>query len=82
MGAARGAAIAAVVGEIANNDAGIGAAAGVVMVGGMMSRQGRRNQAQAQQQKTQQQNAAYDQKRSTYNRAYSACIEGKGYTVK
>jgi hypothetical protein len=84
-GAARGAAVGAVVGEIANDDAGKGAAAGAaggVMVGGMKSRQSRRQQAQAQQQQTQQQDAAYDQKRSTYNRAFGACLEGKGYTVK
>jgi Glycine zipper len=84
-GAARGAAVGAVVGEIANDDAGKGAAAGAaggVMVGGMKSRQSRRQQAQTQQQQTQQQDAAYDQKRSTYNRAFGACLEGKGYTVK
>ena len=84
-GAARGAAVGAVVGEIANDDAGKGAAAGAVggaMVGGMKTRQSRRAQAQGQQQQTQQQDAAYDQKRSTYDRAYSACLEGKGYTVK
>jgi hypothetical protein len=84
-GAARGAAVGAVVGEIANDDAGKGAAAGAAggaMVGGMKTRQSRRAQTQGQQQQAQQQDAAYDQQRSTYNRAYSACIEGKGYTVK
>ena len=84
-GAARGAAVGAVVGEIANDDAGKGAGAGAAagtMVGGMKTRQSRRNQAQAQQQQAQQQTAATDQQRSTYNRAYSACLEGKGYTVK
>lgn len=84
-GAARGAALGAVVGGIANDDAGKGAAAGAAagtMVGGMKIRQKRRNQAQAQQQQVQQQNTAMDEKRSTYNRAYSACMEGKGYTVK
>ena len=84
-GAARGAAVGAVVGEIANDDAGKGAAAGAVggaMVGGMRQRQARRQQAQAQQQQAQQQAASYEQKRNTYYRAYSACLEGKGYTVK
>jgi len=84
-GAARGAAIGAVAGEIANDDAGKGAAAGAAagaMVGGMKTRQNRRQQAQAQEQQAQQQDAVYEQKRSTYNRAYSACMEGKGYTVK
>jgi len=84
-GAARGAAVGAVVGEIANDDAGKGAAAGAAggaMVGGMKTRRSRRQQAQTQQQQVQQQNAATDQKLTTYNRAYSACLEGKGYTVK
>ncbi len=84
-GAARGAAVGAVVGQIANDDAGRGAAAGAAggaMLGGMRARRLKREQAQAQQQQAQQQSAAYEQKRSTYNRAYSACLEGKGYTVK
>ena len=37
-----------------------------------------RQQAQAQEQ----QNAAYSQKQNDYNRAFGACMEGKGYTVK
>jgi hypothetical protein len=37
---------------------------------------------QAQQQWANQQANQYQQKRSAYNRAYSACLEGKGYTVK
>jgi hypothetical protein len=84
-GAARGAAVGAVVGKIANDDAGKGAAAGAAggaMIGGMRKRQKRRQQAQAQEQKAQQGAAAHAQKRDTYNRAYSACLEGKGYTVK
>jgi len=84
-GAARGAAVGAVVGEIANDDAGKGAAAGAVggaMVGGMKSRDQKRQQQAAQQQQAQQQEAAGAQNRSAYDRAYSACMEGKGYTVK
>ena len=84
-GAARGAAVGAVVGEIANDDAGKGAAAGAaggVMVGGMRKRDKEREQVQQQEQAQQQQQAAYDQARSTYNRAFGACIEGKGYSVK
>ncbi|MFO7496107.1 MAG: hypothetical protein R6X05_10810 [Desulfobacterales bacterium] len=41
----------------------------------MKTRQGRRQQ-------TQQQQAASDEARSTYNRAFGACMEGKGYTIK
>jgi len=84
-GAARGAAVGAVVGKIANDDAGKGAAAGAaggVMVGGMKTRQQRRQGAQQQQQASQQQQATYDDARNTYNRAFGACMEGKGYTVK
>jgi hypothetical protein len=84
-GAARGAAVGAVVGKIANDDAGKGAAAGAAggaMVGGMKSRDQKRQQQAAQQQQAQQQEAAVAQNRSAYDRAYSACMEGKGYTVK
>lgn len=85
VGAARGAAVGAVVGEIASDDAGKGAAAGAaagVMAGGMRQRQSQRTQAQAQAQKAEQEQAALAQKRDTYNRAYGACLEGRGYTVK
>jgi len=84
-GAARGAAVGAVVGEIADDDAGKGAAAGAAagtMAGGMKTRQGRSQQAQEQQQVTQQQESLYGEARNTYNRAFGACMEGKGYTVK
>jgi len=80
-GAARGAAAGAVVGEIANDDAGkgaaVGAAAGTVAGG---SRQ--RRQANAQQQQQQQQQQATQGALATYQRAYAACLEGRGYTIK
>jgi len=80
-GAARGAAAGAVVGEIANDDAGhgaaVGAAAGVV-AGGSRKRQERRaGEQQAQQSQAQQQQAM-----GTYYKAYGACMQGRGYTVK
>lgn len=78
-GAARGAVIGGVVGEVADDDAGEGAAAGAaagVVAGGMKTRQGRRQQAEQQQQ------AATDEARNTFNRAFGACMEGKGYTIK
>lgn len=84
-GAARGAAVGAVVGEIADDDAGKGAAAGAAagtMAGGMRTRQGRRQQAQQQEQASQQQSAAHSEAQNAYNRAFGACMEGKGYTVK
>lgn len=79
-GAARGAAVGAVAGGIAG-DAGKGAAAGAAagtMVGGMKKRDQAKQQAKAEQQ----QSAATASKQTEYNRAFGACMEGKGYTVK
>lgn len=90
-GAARGAAAGAAVGAIAG-DAGKGAAigaAGGAVAGGARKRGAAReaeaaqNQAQAAaQQQAQAQSAELQQKLATFNRAYAACLEGKGYTVK
>ena len=79
-GAARGAAGGALIGAIAG-DAGKGAAIGAVggtMVGGARKRRRMRenNQAIAQQQQ------AASQQKQNYQRAYAACFEGRGYTVK
>ena len=77
QGSARGAAVGAAGGAIAG-DAGKGAAIGAAsgaLLGGMR----KRNDAQTQH--TQQQ-AAVDQVHASYNRAYKACLEGKGYTVQ
>ena len=77
-GAVRGAAAGAVIGEVANGDASDGAAIGAtagVIAGG---RQARRNQAA----RTQQAQAAQAGSLDTYWRAYSACMSGKGYTVR
>lgn len=79
-GAARGAAVGAVAGAI-GGDAGTGAAAGAAagtVAGGMKKRTQQRQQAQVQGQ----QSAADSQKQNDYNRAFEACMEGKGYTVK
>jgi hypothetical protein len=76
-GAARGAAGGAALGAIAG-DAGTGAAAGAVvgtMAGGRRARQQRA--AQNQQAQTQQQELL-----QTYYRAFGACMEGRGYTIK
>jgi hypothetical protein len=84
-GAARGAAVGAVVGEIADDDAGKGAAAGAAggaLMGGFKKRDKKQAQAQQQQQQQQQAQAASGQKQDAYNRAYKACLEGKGYSVK
>ena len=69
-GAARGAAVGAAVGAIAG-DAGKGAGAGAV-VGGVAGR--RRGKAEQQ--------AATAEAQNTYARAFSACMEGRGYTVR
>lgn len=77
QGAARGAAGGAVIGAIAG-DAGKGAAIGAAtgtMVGGSRARQNRRAQQNSAQAQTQ---GAMD----TFNRAYAACMEGRGYTIK
>jgi hypothetical protein len=79
-GAARGAAVGAVAGGI-SGDAGKGAAAGAAagtMIGGMKKRDKEKAAAQNQQQ----QNAALSSKQTEYNRAFAACMEGRGYTVK
>ncbi len=87
-GAARGAAGGAVIGAI-TGDAGRGAAIGATagtMAGGAAVRRGRRAAAQQQKQQAaqaQQQAAATDkQKLDTFKKAYGACVEGRGYTVK
>jgi hypothetical protein len=76
-GAARGAAGGAVIGAIAG-DAGKGAAIGAAtgtVVGGSRARQNRRAAATQSQAQTQ---GAMD----TFNRAFAACMEGRGYTIK
>lgn len=79
-GAARGAAVGAVGGAIAG-DAGKGAAVGAA-VGGTASvmRQNRANRdaAAASQQAQAQQQAGY----ANYEKAYGACLSGRGYSVK
>lgn len=76
-GAARGAAGGAVIGAIAG-DTGQGAAIGAVagtMAGGRRARQ---NEAAQQQAAT----SGKQQQIATFYRAYGACMEGRGYTVK
>lgn len=83
-GGARGATVGVAAGAIAG-DAGKGAAIGAAsgaLIGGMRRRDQQRRQAQAEQQWAQEQAAQYNQRRGSYNRAYSACLEGRGYTVK
>ncbi|MBV9725527.1 MAG: hypothetical protein JO299_10185 [Gammaproteobacteria bacterium] len=87
-GAARGAAGGAIIGAV-TGDAGTGAAAGAAagaLAGGAAKRQAKRDAAAAQQQQQavaeQQAQASIAQQKATYVKAFSACLEGKGYTVK
>jgi OmpA family protein len=79
-GAARGAAVGAVGGAIAG-DAGKGAAVGAA-VGGtatvMRNNRANREAAAASQQAQAQQQAGY----ANYEKAYGACLSGRGYSVK
>lgn len=79
-GAAKGAAVGAIGGAIAG-DAGKGAAVGAgvgAASGAHKRRKGEKQQKAAQQQVAKQQEAKVE----TYQRAFGACMEGKGYTVK
>jgi hypothetical protein len=90
-GAARGAAKGAVVGEVADNrtigdeghlDAGEGAATGAA-VGAAKGRRAQKKawkQAEAQAQQTAQTQDV--QKKDTFKKAWGACLEGRGYSVK
>ncbi len=51
-------------------------------IGGMRSSKQNSQADQQRKQWEQQQANQYMQQRNTYNRAYAACLEGKGYTVK
>ena len=87
QGAMRGALGGAAIGAIAG-DTGKGAAIGAVtgtMVGGARQRQKQQANAQANaqyQQQVAQQQQANAQKQQNFQRAYGACFEGRGYTVK
>jgi hypothetical protein len=78
-GAARGAAIGAAGAAAGGGDTEKGAAGGAAagaVTGGIKQRQGKQEQAQQAQQ--QQQQAAT----ATTDKAFAACMEGRGYTVK
>lgn len=81
VGAAKGAAVGVAIGAIAG-DAGKGAAIGAVAGGVAGRRQGK--QAQAQQNQQSQAAAAKTEQdmKNSFVKAFSACIEGKGYTIK
>ena len=80
-GAARGAAAGAVIGAIAGN-AGTGAAVGAA-AGGMGGYAGQRRLNEAEKHYAQAgAQAQRSQQIATFKRAYTACLESKGYTVR
>ena len=87
-GTTRGALAGAAVGAIAGDSKSdtrtatkVGAASGAV-VGTARRNDQKRQEAQKQQAWEQQQVNQYKQGRTNYNRAYSACMEGRDYAVK
>ncbi len=86
-GGVGGALLGAAIGGISSGSKGarkgaaIGGISGGVM-GGARSQNQKRQEEHAEQQWAQDQANQYAQKRNFYNRAYSACLEGKGYTVR
>lgn len=80
-GAAKGAVAGVAIGAIAG-DAGKGAAIGAA-AGGMAGVSGKKKKEAQKQEKAKQEAAAADKaKVESFKKAYSACLEGKGYSVK
>jgi hypothetical protein len=82
-GAALGAGIGAIAGG--SSGAGRGAAIGGLSggtIGALRSHSQNQQTEQAQKHWEQEQVAQYQQRRNNYNRAYGACLEGRGYTVR
>lgn len=80
-GGAKGAAAGAAIGAIAG-DAGKGAAIGAV-AGGLAGRRARKaGDAKEEQKNIQQADAKKADQMNNFKKAFSVCLEGKGYTVK
>lgn len=80
-GAAKGAAVGALVGSV-SGDAGKGAAYGAIAGGVAGRRQGKKAQEQQNQQSQATATATDQAKADSFKKAFSVCIEGKGYTIK
>src|SRR5215471_7629337 len=80
-GAAGGAAGGAAIGAIAG-DTGTGAAVGATAGAVRGRRQQKKANKQAEQQATQQAEAQNQQKLDTFRRAFSSCMDAKGYSAK
>jgi sugar (pentulose or hexulose) kinase len=78
----------AIIGAVVARDPGAGAVGGAILGGaaGAVSDAQREQQARVVQQRYDQRNAAQmaklDEQAGNYRRALSACLEGRGYTVK
>lgn len=83
-GALKGAAAGAVAGKVLGSSSKTtkrSAAAGTVVGGGRQAKQNNQQQ-QAKKDWEQKEASNYAAKRNEYNRAYGACLEGRGYSVK
>jgi hypothetical protein len=80
VGAAGGLAVGAIAGN-SRRGAAIGGVSGALL-GGVRSHNQRRQQEQKQQQWANEQANNYARGRHEYNRAFGACLEGRGYTVR
>jgi outer membrane lipoprotein SlyB len=80
-GAAKGAIVGTALGSI-NGNAGEGAAAGAIVGGLAGRRKGKQAQAQQNQQAEATATATDQAKIDSFKKAFSVCIEGKGYTIK
>jgi hypothetical protein len=80
-GAAKGAAAGVAIGAIAG-DAGKGAAIGAVAGGVAGRRAGKQGQAQKNQQSQAAAANTENEIKQTFIKGFSACLEGKGYTIK
>jgi hypothetical protein len=82
-GALLGAGVGAIAGgsKGAKKGAGIGALSGGVL-GGARSHNQQQQDQRARDQWEREQTQQYASNRSAYNRAYSVCLEGRGYTVR
>lgn len=81
-GALRGAAAGALIGEVTDNDRSEYAAAGALIGASRGRRAAAQQSQQAQQQAQEQAQAQSAQRMESFKKAFSACMEGRSYTVR
>ena len=81
-GAARGAAAGALIGEAHDGDASDGAGKGAAVGAVRGRRKGKKQAAQAEKAAEQRAQAQSAQSADTFKKAWSACLSGRGYSVK